>query len=350
MTIRLPKEARKLQQINYNANVAKRNAQQVELSDTKVLNIISDLRAAPSDDYLSKICLIGLCVGSRISEIILVSTYGEAENPKYIEVTGVSKDRRRNEEKEEDNERSFVKPIIMLQSEEVIDTVIDLRRRLEAKYGWDLGEAEGGIQVDAKKVTSVVDAGANKRIRELFGESYVFHDTRAIYAQLAYVQYGPPGMSQTYFYSQVLGHKENSLATSLSYQTFAIRRKLKEDDPDLVSKITNLEVQFDHLMKEQRSTAPPPEEREKMVRITNKQGISIVLKKQRLIRESQAARMARLRAAVEEMEEAGITPTYRSVASLGFGGRVVNAYFREEKQRKEDQQRAEEKQEEKNLV
>ena len=38
----------------------------------------------------------------------------------------------------------------MLQNEEVIDTVIDLRRRLEAKYGWDLGEAEEGIQVDAK--------------------------------------------------------------------------------------------------------------------------------------------------------------------------------------------------------
>ena len=70
--------------------------------------------------------------------------------------------------------------------------------------------------------------------------------TRAIYAQMAWVSFAPQGMSQTFFYSRVLGHQENSLTTSLSYQKFAIRRDLKEDPPNLVSKITSLEANLDH--------------------------------------------------------------------------------------------------------
>ena len=344
--LRLPKEGRKLLQNDYSVQVAQRNANQIELSDTKVLEVIAELRAAPSEDYISKICLVGLCVGSRISEIVLVSSYEETENPNYIKVIGVSKERKQKIEEngqvvESDHKREFVKPIIMLKSDELIDIVVDLRERLELKYGWDLGEGEGNIKVDAKKVTATVDTAANTRIREIFGPTFVFHYTRAIYAQMAFVQFGPPGMSQTYFYSQVLGHKENSLATSLSYQTFAIKRKLKEDDPDLVSKITKLEVQFDHLLREQKQpkTKNPPDENNSnnnMIRLTNKQGITISLKKQPARRESQEARMARLRAAVEEMKKAGIEPTYRAVSKLGFGGRSVHAFFKEQKKTKEE--------------
>ena len=221
-------------QNDYSVQVAQRNANQIELSDTKVLEVIAELRAAPSEDYISKICLVGLCVGSRISEIVLVSSYEETENPNYIKVIGVSKERKQKIDEngqvvESDHKREFVKPIIMLKSDELIDIVVDLRERLEQKYGWDLGEGEGNIKVDAKKVTATVDTAANTRIRKIFGPTFVFHYTRAIYAQMAFVQFGPPGMSQTYFIPKCLDIKK-IYWLPLSYQTFAIRRKLKEDD------------------------------------------------------------------------------------------------------------------------
>src|SRR3954454_8213810 len=96
--LKLPKEARRLQQINYAAQVAQRNQNQRELTDTKVLDTIAELykeqeeqRRRGEERFIDQICLVGLCVGSRISEIVSVSQYAEAENPHYILVTGVAK-------------------------------------------------------------------------------------------------------------------------------------------------------------------------------------------------------------------------------------------------------------------
>jgi hypothetical protein len=238
LKLHLPKEARILQQINYNAKVTKANAKQRELSDTHVLKTIAQLREAK--DYISQICLVGLACGSRISEICLVSEFTPGDNIHWVKVIGVAKAR----DQKQATKREVGKPVILLTSQELIDVVKELRMQLEAKYNYNLGTGQnpnGEIPL-AKKMTGLVDAKANTRIRELFGEEYVFHDTRAIYSQIAFITYAPPSMSQTAFYSQVLGHKENSLTTALSYQTFNIRRKLQEHDPDLAAKITNLEV------------------------------------------------------------------------------------------------------------
>lgn len=306
--LRLPKEARLLQQTNYTQKVAKANANLRELTDTKVLEVISNLRN--KKDYISQICLAGLCSGSRISEICLVSKYAPAENPHYIQVTGVSKER------QGDEKRQFVKPLILVLNTEFIEIIQDLRRQLEDKYGGELTRV---------KMTSLVDAKANKRIRELFGEGYVFHEMRAIYAQLAFVQYGPTGMSQTSFYSQVLGHKENSLGTALSYQTFVIRRKIKEDDPDLVTKITTLEEEFKALRDKEEKKKPSSDD----IVLEGKQGIQLTLKKQPRVREGPEKKLLRLKTVVQEMEKAGVKPTYRNLSKLGFGTRVISAFFKE---------------------
>ena len=57
--LRLPKEARILQQINYNVQVAKANASQKELTDTKVLEVINSLRRAA---IISLKCVLLGCV------------------------------------------------------------------------------------------------------------------------------------------------------------------------------------------------------------------------------------------------------------------------------------------------
>ena len=115
-----------------------------ELTDTKVLEVINQLRT--EKDYISQICLVGLCAGSRISEITLLSSFEETENnPRYIEVVGVAKDRQAPrggdgvDEKSASAERRITKPIILLLSDELIEVVLSLRTQLENKYDVDLG-------------------------------------------------------------------------------------------------------------------------------------------------------------------------------------------------------------------
>ena len=45
------------------------------------------------------------CVGSRISEIVSVSTYTEGDNPHYVQIEGVSKERKQVEENNEGAQR-----------------------------------------------------------------------------------------------------------------------------------------------------------------------------------------------------------------------------------------------------
>lgn len=324
----LPKEARKLQQINYSAYVAKANANQIELSDTKVLDVIGRLWQGSSngDDFISQICLIGLCVGSRIVEICKVSDFKETGSPHWIQVIGVAKSRT-------EGERSFKKPVIMLLAANIIQIVANIRRQLERRYHIDLGEGEGGEdakEITREKLTNLVDAKANNRIRELFGEQYRFHDTRAIYGQLAWIEYAPPGVSQTSFYSSVLGHKEGSLTTALSYQTFAIKRALKEQDPDIATKFAYLEAEF----KAVKSSIPTAQVQPltDTIQIPTAQGIVLTIKKAPRIREGKEKRMERLHALVQsELVANGVTPTHRNAAALGFSKNLVNLYFKSRK-------------------
>jgi hypothetical protein len=363
--LKISKQARILQISNYSAKITKENANLRELTDTKVLDVISTLR--PLKDYISQLVLVGLCVGSRISEIIMVSTYREADNPSYIEIVGVAKEKKRvvpqedeKDEKEEKKEgaeakRTFTKPVILLTSEEIINVVISIREQLERKYGFDLGEGEGNEPTpEPKKLVNHVDAKANQKVRELFGPEFVFHELRSIYAQMAFMSYAPPGVSQTYYYSQVLGHRENSLTTALSYQKFAIRRKLKEDDPDLVTKITNLEVEMKDLKTElkneikqafHQNPGEEPKNKYEVSLYSRAKGLHLTLKKEPRIQEGPEKRMARLRTLVEKMLEAGIRPTHRNVASLGFGSKIVTQYFKQEKKKKQEEKKEEKKEE-----
>ena len=155
--------------MDYNAKVVRANANLRELTDTKVLQVINELRKAK--DYISQICLVGLCVGSRISEICLVSTYEDTDNPRYIKVIGFAKDRRAragagDDEKIGDNSvREITKPIILLLSDELIDVVVSLRTQLENRYDIDLGvQNPDGKQTDTKQITAWVDAKANQKL------------------------------------------------------------------------------------------------------------------------------------------------------------------------------------------
>ena len=113
-------------------------------------------------------------------------------------------------------------------SDELIRMVDSIREQVSTQFDVSLGPEYKGRELTRREITGLVDRKANLKMREMFGEGYVLHDARAIYAQLAYIQFAPPSISQTYYYSQVLGHAENSLTTALSYQKFAIEKNCKK--------------------------------------------------------------------------------------------------------------------------
>jgi hypothetical protein len=162
--------------------------------------------------------------------------------------------------------------------------VRNIREQISNHYNVSLGPEYKGREITRKQVTNLVDKQANTKIKELFGEGYTFHDARAIYAQLAYIQHAPPSLSQTYYYSQVLGHAENSLTTALSYQKFSIRRKLKEDDPDLVGQITTLQEEFRTLKQQPRPLPDVVVPNDEVLYFEDNKGETFSLKKQSHLR------------------------------------------------------------------
>lgn len=190
-------------------------------------------------------------------------------------------------------------------------------------------------------MTSLVDARCNQRVRELLGPTFVFHDLRSIYGQMAWRTYNPQGISLTAYISQILGHSETSISTALSYQTFVIQQSLKQDDPTLVAKINNLQAEFDLLKEVKREpspTHPPqPELKEKKGQgpkevkfFTPNKAKELVLsiQKEPRRRDGTANKLLRLESAAGELQRSGVPLTYRNLLKLGFGKRIVSQWFK----------------------
>ena len=220
---------------------------------------------------------------------------------------------------------------------ELIDMVNSIRDQLNDRYNLD------ERHLTRKQLTGLVDAKLNVKVREVLGEGYVFHDCRSLYAHMAWAQYGnQEGQSQTYFFSQVLGHHENSLNVSLGTQKFAIKRQIKQDDPDLVSKITTLQEEVRGIQKLKDSLSQTLAHAKAIHRpnistesFLNNKGEVVEIKKQARVRDgNKEARMARLEATAKSLEEKGITTTARNLLRLGFGSRIVNEWKKKNKKEK----------------
>lgn len=334
--LHLDLEAATLRRTDYAAKVFAQHGQQRQLLDSEVLERINTLRT--KTDWESLIVCVALAVGSRLIEIVSVSRYSPANSPIYITIEGVAKDKHDPEFKDEEdgkqeNKRKFVKPILGgILSDELIRMVDSIREQVSIQFDVSLGPEYKGRELTRRQITGLVDRKANLKMREMFGEGYVLHDARAIYAQLAYIQFAPPSISQTYYYSQVLGHAENSLTTALSYQKFAIRKKLQEDDPGLVDQITTLNAEFRAMKQEQKQQVAPKEEKvapklineQKEIHFQDSKGEIFSIRKQNRIRAgNDNERLERLKKVVELLETKGVQPTYKILKKLGFGTRVI---------------------------
>lgn len=316
---------------DYSAKIYKQLANQKQIVDSDVLQVINDLRY--QKDLWSLTVCVALACGSRLIEIIRVSTYKKADNPYYVRVEGVAKDRADPEDGKGDNKRIIVKPIVGgIVSDELIAMVEAIRKEIEERYHPDERE------LSRKELTNLVNAQVNKKVREVMGEGYVFHDLRSIYAQLAWPAFGQAGQSQTYFFSQVLGHQEGSL---IGYQKYFMRQKLKEDDPNLVAKINNIEAELqsikkykDGLINTIHHATKIQTESQKRTHFINPKGEIVEIEKQVRRRDkNKEARLKRLQESAEKLAENGIDITARNLLKLGYGSRIVNEWNKSEQAR-----------------
>lgn len=329
--LHLSREGAILRRKNYQAKVYQANAKQRQLSDSEVLATINKL--AFEKDWPSLTVCVGLAVGSRLVEILKESQYERADHSAhYIRVVGVVKDRGAGE-------RKIVKPIVGgLLSDDIKGMVDEIRVQVSEAYDVDLGTGTGDRKVTKQELTNLTDKKVNDKIREVFGPTYVFHDTRAIYAELAFLQFAPDGMSKTAFFATVLGHKEESLTTALSYQKFAIKRKLPEVSADILSRMTTLEAEINEVKKRTKRQENKEEEdpfadefAPSRVRLWTRDGEAKTYAKQPRIRDGdEAARMRRLEAMVAQLDADNVKTTHANLRRLGFGGAVITKWSKGE--------------------
>lgn len=320
--LHISKEASILRRKDYQAQVYRVNAKLRPMLDSQVLEVINKLQYERKWPALT-LC-VALAVGSRLNEILMVSTYEPAEHRNWITVKGIAKDRGVGE-------KTIVKPIVGgLGADDIISMVDEIRTQFSEAYNIDLDTGIGDRKVDRKDVTARADKKVNDKIRAEFGPEYVFHDSRSLYAELAFVQYAPTSMSKTAFFSNVLGHKEESLTTALSYQKFAVKRKLPEGSADILSRMTTLEAELKTLKKLKQEQLPPLPEPNK-VSFLSLDGKVFTYTKQPHVRDKDdVARMGRLVAMVTQLTDDNVKTTHANLAKLGFGSRIINMWSKGE--------------------
>lgn len=330
--LHLGKEAKILVSGNYSRQVVHQNQNLIVVNYNKVKKIIWDLK--DSKDFYSQIQLVAVCVGSRLSEILKVSTYEiSEENPAWIVIKGVSKDRGAN--------REFPKPVVLVTPFEIIARVNSIRNQLEVKYRVQ------ERKLDAKKLVSLVDLKLNDQVRATFGKDFTVHKLRSLYAHLAYEDFGKGlPISQTAFFSKTLGHKEHSLTTALSYQKFILQRDLEPQDPSVPAKLVNLEVKLRAEIQDVKDLIIPqpglvPPQAQPLPQPLP-QPIQPVIQKRKKRRVGEAAILAEMKTWEEELTARNIRITNITMRNGGFGAKYVGIFMRQWRQAQAQAQEVEE--------
>ena len=181
---------------NYEARV-RRDARNITtfIPKEKVFQAIES--CAASDDPIANIVAVCLSTGSRLVEVLKVSTFLESEaGPGFIVIDGVAKSAGR---------KIIIRPLLGLSCARVLELVLLVRSFRDFK------KMTNG---DAK---CAVDAAANRIMRELF--DMTLHKCRYIYAALAWYIFGA-GTPQQEWVREAFGHTSGDI--SLIYLMFVV--------------------------------------------------------------------------------------------------------------------------------
>lgn len=241
------------------AKVYERNVNRIQVNDTRILEIINKLKTSQVTE--SKLIAVGLMTGARLIEILRRSFF-VPYGTNAIRQIGVAKkkgdtwnrgvilsqqalERARAGERitlpeHKEPEKEVVKPILGATSDQVVELVSSIRTDMILLRKRGFGYLPDGTQPPPDteqppfttniELTNSVNKAVNAKIRRLFqNQALTFHSLRGIYAEFTFQLVAPREFSSNAWYAQVLGHRGDSLATSISYQKFSVKDNTTKD-------------------------------------------------------------------------------------------------------------------------
>jgi hypothetical protein len=170
--------------------------------------VMGYLENPPLRDVYDKIIYAQLNTGSRFVEILKDTKFvksPDAKMSKDILIIGTAKTKDKNKE--------LTRPLIVSNSKSMIALIAEIRKALPTD---DMTNME-----TTAKYNSIVNTRLQSLtfIPEKYSSSHVL---RKIYANMAYLMFAPSNMDRTVYIGDLLGHKEGSFGTSISYTNVKI--------------------------------------------------------------------------------------------------------------------------------
>jgi hypothetical protein len=148
------------------------------------------------------------------------------------------------------------------------------------------------------------------------------HILREIYANASYQVLNHDPMSQNGWIAKVLGHKEGSLNTVVSYTGVLIRTSVGLTEKKPLTLIAEIQSQIDQLKAERPNVVL-----DSQVQLEGKNDEEVRLKKfKRKMNMTAQEKEERLQDAVKQLEENGVKVTNKALRQMGIGADTVNGF------------------------
>jgi hypothetical protein len=298
--------------------VVNKNRNPIELFYSDIVNQVEKRRS--SSNWIDRFVVNQICSGTReveqLSEKVSTFEYildeDDERRQDKVKQIGVAKTAK-------ESNRTIEKPLLIIQADEFMANLKIIRDEV----GDDIErftEAELSSKYNAR-LSAVVKQmfPAAAKMRGRLGT----HFPREIYANASYQVLNHDPMSQNGWIAKVLGHKEGSLNTVVSYTGVLIRTSVGLTEKKPLTLYQELQAQIDHL----KTQLPAPvldsqvqfeakDEEVRLKKFKRKTGMTAEQKEERL------------QSAVRQLEENGIKITNKSLRSMGIGSQDVNPFLK----------------------
>lgn len=259
---------------------------------------------AQSTHLVDQLICLGLVVGSRLTEIVVLAQYLPSPKGKnWVIQQGVNQKGYRTVEVAI-GER-LEKPLVVLEYREFMALLRSVREKIAKEVNplyMDPVHMRATPE-DRKVLSSKLSALVGQRVHSLFRghlKDMTFHQLRTLYSSAAYNIYGvDTGVDKNVFKAEVLGHRVNGeieLASSHHYSQYDVKPHA------LTPKVIEQELV---MLKDQYGTC------------------HAFVKNHRRY---DSKTLDRLTTVIKEMKEKGVIPTYTKLGHLGFGGSAIAEY------------------------
>lgn len=197
--------------------------EQTPFYDDEIYTLID--KTISSNEPIERIIAVMISVGSRLIEVLQVSTFQENKDDNEIIIKGIAKD----PNKKNYENKIIHRPIIHIKSKQVIDSV---------KFIRDTIDTTG----DRKKISGRYNSSVNRKLKQLLPrhKDITSHKLRYIASNLAYLLYGEGGTENT-FVQTYFGHESGE--TSKTYQSINVKLRHSADtQQDVKVKLSALQI------------------------------------------------------------------------------------------------------------